>query len=81
VYRLKNMAGNVWEFTTDRYAADTYELLDRIDPAGPDRGGRRVVRGGSWRSPAFTLRVTQRASVQQNETRPDVGFRCAYDVP
>jgi sulfatase modifying factor 1 len=78
---LMNMAGNVWELTADRYAVDYYDGAQRVDPGGPLEGDRRVIRGGSWRSPAFTLRVTQRAGVEQDESRPDLGFRCAYDAP
>ena len=75
-----NMAGNVWELTTDYYAVDAYETSGRIDPVGPARGEKRVIRGGSWRSPFFTLRATQRAGVREDESRPDLGFRCAYDA-
>jgi formylglycine-generating enzyme required for sulfatase activity len=76
---LRNLAGNVWELTADWYAPDYYRRSERVDPKGPPVGTARAMRGGSWRSPAFMLRVTQRASIDENEVRLDVGFRCAYD--
>lgn len=77
---LSNMAGNVWELVADRYDAHAYASGDAVDPRGAVEGDKRVVRGGSWRSPAYALRVTQRAAVGEDESRPDVGVRCAYDA-
>jgi formylglycine-generating enzyme required for sulfatase activity len=77
-YGLHNMAGNVAEMTLDYYDERGYAEADRIDPRGPREGGERVVRGGSWRSPAFTLRTTHRTHIAENDTQPDVGFRCSY---
>jgi len=77
---LQNMAGNVWELTADHYDAKAYAARDVVDPRGPSAGERRVVRGGSWRSPAYALRAAQRGAVGEDESRPDVGVRCAYDA-
>jgi sulfatase modifying factor 1 len=77
-FGLLNMAGNVWEFTADYYASDYQKVENRVDPTGPKTGDARVIRGGSWRSPVYTLRTTHRAKIEQSESRPDVGFRCAY---
>jgi formylglycine-generating enzyme required for sulfatase activity len=75
-----NMAGNVWELTADRYAHDFYARSERSDPRGASEGSERVIRGGSWRSVPHLLRTTQRGALAEHESRPDVGFRCAYDV-
>jgi formylglycine-generating enzyme required for sulfatase activity len=79
-YGLLNMAGNVWELTADRYGREYYAHSAQIDPQGASEGDEVVLRGGSWRSPAYTLRVTQRAALKRSDTQPDAGFRCAYNV-
>jgi formylglycine-generating enzyme required for sulfatase activity len=81
-YGLQHAAGNAWELTADHYAADAYEHGPVIDPTGPaaSETARRVMRGGSWRSPPHTLRVTHRAWVAESASEADVGFRCAYDA-
>jgi formylglycine-generating enzyme required for sulfatase activity len=81
-YGLQNMAGNVGELVADHYAAyPTTPKASAVDPSGPRTGSERVIRGGSWRSPPFALRVTARARIPEQERRPDLGFRCAYAPP
>lgn len=75
---LLDAAGNVWEWTADRFAPDAYAGID-VDPRGPQGGGERVVRGGSWLSPPVRLRVTARRGLPEGVSRIDVGLRCAYD--
>ena len=77
-YGLLNMAGNAWELTADVYDRDAYAKSALVDPRAEGEGDQVAMRGGSWRSPAYTLRVTQRAAIKRDESRPDVGFRCAY---
>ena len=83
-YGLLNMGGNAWEMTADRYDREAYAKGTAVDPQRDATAGvsveERVMRGGSWRSPPYMLRATQRAAIQPNESRPDVGFRCAYNV-
>jgi sulfatase modifying factor 1 len=79
-YGLLDMAGNAWELTADRYAADAYARSGRTDPRGPAEGPMRVIRGGGHRSWPHELRVTARGALPEHEARADVGFRCAYDV-
>jgi phosphatidylglycerol---prolipoprotein diacylglyceryl transferase len=50
-----------------------------VDPR-VGQGERIAIRGGSWRSPGYSLRVTQRAGIKPDESRPDVGFRCVHDA-
>ncbi len=45
-YGLYDMAGNAWEWTWDRMT--DYTADKQYNPRGPDIGGQRVQRGGSW---------------------------------
>jgi formylglycine-generating enzyme len=58
-FGLVNMLGNVGEICSDWYAADTYTSYKNkavTDPAGPETGAEKVVRGGSYRSDAADIR-------------------------
>lgn len=46
--------------------------------ADPADGGRRIVRGGSWREPAARCRSDARRLLDPAAREPDVGFRVVY---
>jgi eukaryotic-like serine/threonine-protein kinase len=77
-YGVMDMAGNVWEWTSDWYDAGYYKNSPAIDPKGPSSGKLKVMRGGCWVSGASSLRTTCRKAELPDSWAPNVGFRCVY---
>jgi formylglycine-generating enzyme required for sulfatase activity len=83
---LYDPVGNVWQWTADYYAEDTYPALGRaarggevVDPQGPAQGVKRVVRGGSWWCGACTCEgngLFYRGKSEPTAAFNNIGFRC-----
>lgn len=73
---LKDMLGNVWEWTMDVYA-DSYAGLSLQDPLRSTSSNttRRVIRGGSWDSYARDVRSASRNNSKPTFHGTNVGFR------
>jgi len=77
-YGLHDVAGNVWEWCQDWFAADYYERSDARDPMGPPAGEFRVMRGGSHLchdSYCNRYRVAARSGSAPDSTAGNLGFR------
>ena len=57
---LYDMSGNVWEWCWDWYGSSSGYPSGTEDPAGPDTGSGRVLRGGSWYYIALCCSVSYR---------------------
>ena len=73
---LYDMLGNVEEWCSD-YWQGSYEGAEVVDPAGPEEGSRRVIRGGSWRSYARHVRAAFRDGFEPGSRVDSLGFRLA----
>lgn len=79
-YGCYDMAGSVSEWVADWYDPFYYQISPSSSPKGPEKGIRRVTRGGSRFGRGFLLRSTSRRSELPNVHNKAVGFRCAKDL-
>ena len=85
-YGLKNMSGNVSEWTKSAYYGGSYNQMADINPSvvynvqanDPQWMRRKVVRGGSWRDVAYYLQVGTRDFEFSDTAKAYIGFRCVY---
>jgi formylglycine-generating enzyme required for sulfatase activity len=74
-FDLLHATGNVREWCLDRFDPRWYMRGGRKNPRGPASNTHRVVRGGSYASPAEALRLQHRDHVEATKRSSDVGFR------
>jgi len=83
-FGLYDMAGNVAEWTSTAFLESGPEIMSDMNPEyrynaakeDPYSMKRKVVRGGSWKDPAYLIRSDVRSFEYQNEQRSYIGFRC-----
>jgi len=88
-FGVLGMAGGVKEWVADWYSETAYENPPRNGSSyGDDASGERVLRGGTWISPATDIRTTTRFHLRPTISNPNfdaevywgVGFRCVRDA-
>ena len=74
-----DVVGNVWEWVSDWYA--DYTPDEKKNPAGPEGGERKVIRGGAFNG-SYTawLRPSYRYAQDPNALSYGIGIRCARNL-
>lgn len=80
-YGLKNMIGNVWEWTQDWWEVE-HSKEPKTNPKGPPKGTDKVKKGGSFmchKSYCYRYRCAARSQNTKDSSAHNLGFRCASD--
>jgi formylglycine-generating enzyme required for sulfatase activity len=76
---LRDMSGNVWEWTSSPYQPYPYDESD--DRANLQADALWVMRGGHFGDPAPMVRTTARGAAEPGARRAFIGFRVALVPP
>lgn len=77
-YGVKNLAGNVQEWTASEYVAfSSVPFENDVLPLGIDDSINIVLRGGAWGNPRSEGMGSKRGASWASQTRKEIGFRCA----
>jgi formylglycine-generating enzyme required for sulfatase activity len=74
-WQLRDMLGNLYEWVEDW--SGYYPQRDVIDPRGPDKGEKKLFRGGAWKHLATMSRAARRFEDIPTIRLNYIGFRVA----
>ncbi|XP_005096983.1 formylglycine-generating enzyme [Aplysia californica] len=80
-FGLKNIIGNVWEWTQDWWITK-HSPHDSKNPKGPEKGTDKTKKGGSFqchKSYCYRYRCVARSQNTPDSSAANLGFRCASD--
>ncbi len=77
---LYEMSGNVLEWCADYFDKEYYTEQEMANPAGPDKGTLRSVRGGAWCFQAKNMKTYYRGSAKPSARNNFIGFRVVKDI-
>lgn len=84
-YGCADMVGNVWEWCNDWFSDSEYKgrISDTpvLNPKGPQKGTRRVLRGGSFSLNRSLARCAYRGLNDPDDRGDDIGFRVCVSSP
>jgi formylglycine-generating enzyme required for sulfatase activity len=72
---IYDMHGNVHEWCSDWFDRNYYAGSPAVNPAGPENGLARSLRGGDWGSEDWYCRCAIRSLSSPDRRSPRVGFR------
>ena len=81
-FGIMDMAGNAEEWVHDWLNFQYYEKTEGAkDPQGPIGGNNKVIKGGSYGSDPYHVRIATRLYGAPHPKTELLGIRCAQDLP